>query len=64
VVIEDGFVHITNTRNIRVWGTTKGIGQLINGPLEKTILDYVGTVHVPMHALISLIDVEQAKWTI
>ncbi|MHB1098345.1 MAG: hypothetical protein ACYCZR_02205 [Burkholderiales bacterium] len=74
-VLDRGFVYIgqvdatdpnmlilRNAKNIRVWGTTKGLGELVNGPLSGTKLDAVGTVRVPFRALISLIDVEQSKW--
>jgi hypothetical protein len=59
----DNFVVIRNASNIRVWGTSKGLGELVNGPLANTKLDKVGTVRAPNRALISLIDVEQSKWT-
>ena len=58
----DGFIVIRNAKNIRIWGTTKGLGELVNGPLSNTALDKVGTVRAPSRALISLIDVEQSKW--
>lgn len=58
----ESFVTLRNAKNIRVWGTTKGLGELVNGPLANTILDSVGTVRIPMRAVISLIDVEQSKW--
>jgi len=60
VVIDNGFVHvgdcsiqdgllcIDNCRNIRVWGTTKGLGELISGPTPKTVFDPCGTVLVPI----------------
>ena len=60
--IQGDFVKITNARNIRVWGTTKGLGELVNGPLPSTKLDTVGTVCAPLRALISLISVEDSKW--
>ena len=60
--LEGDFLIITGARNIRIWGTTRGLGQLVNGPLKETKLDVVGTVRVPIKALISLIDVEQSKW--
>ena len=60
--IDGDFVIISNARNLRVWGTTKGLGELVSGPLAKTVLDRVGTVRAPLRALISLIDVEQGKW--
>lgn len=47
VTIRDGYVLITNCRNIRVWGTTKGLGQLRAGPQPKTVLDEVGCVLIP-----------------
>lgn len=62
VAIDIDFVIIKNAKNIRVWGTTKGLGELVSGPLSNTKLDSVGTVRAPNRALISLIDVEQSKW--
>jgi hypothetical protein len=55
-------VQITNAKNIRAWGTTRGLGELVQGPLSGTKLDDVGTVRAPWRAVISFIDVEQAKW--
>jgi hypothetical protein len=40
----DGSVTIRNCRNIRYWGTTKGLGELAVGPTAKTIVDPYGTV--------------------
>ena len=62
VSYEDDFLILNNARNIRKWGTTKGLGELVNGPLSDTVTDAVGTVRAPMRALISLIDVVGAKW--
>jgi hypothetical protein len=41
---EDGTVTIRNASNIRIWGTTKGLGELVNGPLSSTKYDAYGTV--------------------
>jgi len=42
---EDGSVTIRNTQNIRNWGTTKGLGELVNGPIaNKTKYDAYGVV--------------------
>lgn len=41
---EDGSVTIQNCQNLRRWGTSKGLGQLINGPLSETKTDDYGTV--------------------
>jgi len=62
VTMDTDFVRITKAHNIRVWGTTKGLGELVSGPTSSTKLDHVGTVRAPMRALISVIDVEQGKW--
>ena len=62
VKVEGDFYVLTNAKNIRAWGTTRGLGELVSGPLSNTKLDAVGTVRIPTRALISLIDVEQGKW--
>ena len=42
---EDGSVTIRNTQNIRNWGTTRGLGELVNGPIkDKTKYDPYGVV--------------------
>lgn len=58
----DAFTVIRCAHNLRIWGTTKGLGELVNGPTSKTVLDKVGTVRIPNRAVISIIDVEQSKW--
>ncbi len=50
----DGSVTITNTKNIRRWGTTKGLGELSNGPTSKTIADDYGTVKTKPIATIAV----------
>lgn len=40
----DGSVTITGARNIRRWGTTKGLGELATGPTSSTQSDDYGTV--------------------
>jgi hypothetical protein len=64
VSIEGDFVLIQNAHNLRIWGTTKGLGELVLGPLSSTKLDKVGTVRAPLRALISTIDVVGAKWSL
>jgi len=76
VVLDRGFVYvghtecdgdwciITDAKNIRVWGTERGLGQLaLSGPTDKTRLDAVGVVRAPMRAVISVIESEAGKWT-
>ena len=74
VVVDRGFVYVgrlqlstnfillTDARNIRVWGTTNGLGGLVSGPTAKTKLDLVGIVQIPMRAVISIIDTDQSEW--
>ena len=51
-------ITIVNAHNIRRWGTDNGLGQLAaSGPTENTRLDAYGTVYVPTHAVVGLIDV-------
>ena len=56
------FVKMNNAKNIRYWGTTKGLGELVNGPLKNTKLDVVGFIKIPNRAIISIIDVVQKAW--
>jgi hypothetical protein len=44
VTNSDGTVTITDAKNIRKWGTSKGLGELVNGPLSGTVADAYGTV--------------------
>lgn len=37
-------VTISSTQNLRRWGTTRGLGELVGGPTEKTEYDPWGTV--------------------
>ena len=63
VVIDDYWCVISDARNIRYWGTERGLGQLaLEGPTPKTKLDIVGVVRAPMRAVISVIDSEESKW--
>lgn len=41
---DDGSVTIHNCLNIRRWGTSRGLGELANGPLANTKTDMYGTV--------------------
>lgn len=40
----DGSVTMRNTKNIRRWGTTRGLGQLVNGPIPDTKFDDYGEI--------------------
>ena len=77
VVADRGFVYIgevdhngewcviSGARNIRYWGTDRGLGQLaLEGPNEKTKLDAVGTVRIPNHSVMHIIDTESENWSL
>ena len=66
-VLDRGFVYvgdckwvsgdlvIDNAKCIRKWGTTKGLGELRDGPTVNTVCDSAGLVRVPERAIIHLI---------
>jgi hypothetical protein len=57
-------ITLNHAACIRYWGTTKGIGQLaLEGPQSQTKIDEAGTVTVPRHAIVCLLDVVEAKWS-
>ena len=62
VSIDDRWVYIEHAANIRRWGTTRGLGELVGGPRPDTKLDPAGNVQAPLTALIHLIEVEARKW--
>lgn len=47
---------------IRYWGTTRGLGELRDGPTSKTKLDPAGTVRAHALAVVLTIDVDASKW--
>jgi hypothetical protein len=61
--VEGDWVLMTRAKNIRKWGTSRGLGELTKGPLGGTVLDSVGSLKAPMRALIHIINVDSEKWT-
>ncbi len=56
-------VVVRNASVIRLWGTTRGLGEIAaGGPTAKTVLDRCGTVRVHALAVILTIDCEGEKW--
>jgi hypothetical protein len=55
-------VQLARAKNIRRWGTTKGLGELRRGPLENTKLDEAGDVELHQMAVISTIKCDPEKW--
>ena len=77
VVLQRGWVYIGrfertgndcklhNAYNIRSWGTTKGLPELVNGATESTKLDKCeGVVEFDWLTVVHTITVNSAKWTI
>lgn len=75
VVLQRGWVYVgrlreeknmcilTNAYNIRLWGTTKGLAELCDGPTSNTKLDKVnGIVKFRPGSEIHLITVNKEKW--
>ena len=54
---------LENAHCIRVWGTTKGLGELINCPLKNTVLDPSGTVRFHELTVVAMIDCNEIGWS-
>lgn len=53
---------LTNASVIRVWGTTKGLGEIaLNGPTSATKLDPCGTARFDYLTTIAVLDCSE-KW--
>ena len=48
------YLLLRNAKNIRRWGTTRGIGELVNGPTPSTVTDEQGEVVIPWQAVIHI----------
>lgn len=56
-------IRVGNCKNIRRWGTTKGLGEIaLGGPTTNTILDDSGVIRVPYQSLIFVMECDQARW--
>lgn len=60
VKLKGDYVYIEDGKNIRRWGTSKGLGELLEGPLANTVTDPVtGTIMIPARAVIHFIAVKK-----
>jgi len=56
-------VHINNCAVIRIWGTSKGLGEIAqNGPTSKTKLDPCPPVTVHPLSVVLYMNVNEGKW--
>jgi hypothetical protein len=60
---QDGeMCHLDNASVIRVWGTTKGLGELVSGPTSATKLDKAGHVEFHILTVVAMLDAEAEAW--
>jgi hypothetical protein len=63
VIEDDGWFTLTSVRNIRRFGTERGLGQLaLTGPTKETVLDPCSTVRGTISGLMHIIECEATKW--
>lgn len=56
-------IKITNCSIIRVWGTSKGLGEIAeNGPTSKTRLDKCPSISVHPLSVVLYMNVNESKW--
>jgi|TARA_Y100000310_G_scaffold60043_1_gene55420 hypothetical protein len=59
---DDERVTLSNARVIRKWGTSKGLGELVNGPLSGTTLDPAGFVELHELAVVATLAADADAW--
>lgn len=58
-----GWIETRNASVVRIWGTTRGLGQIAReGPTTETVLDPIGVIRSPINALIGVVDCDETKW--
>ena len=63
--LSSGTCRLHNASNIRLWGTTKGLQELVHGPTSSTKLDKCdGVVEFDWLTVIHTIAVDAKKWSL
>jgi hypothetical protein len=57
-----GYVTISEAYCIRTWGTSKGLGELCEGPTSETVVDPVGTVRMHELTVVATYDANDKVW--
>ena len=52
-----GFVEVTDAKNLRGWGTKRGLGELASGPTKTTEADDCGFLAIPYDKILLFIKV-------
>lgn len=60
--LKNGERILDHAQCIRAWGTTKGLGELRNGPTPSTRLDPSGTVRFHYLTEVGTLDAEESAW--
>lgn len=61
--VDDTEVTITNAHIVRIWGTTRGLGEIAaNGPTPSTVLDHAGVIRAHILGVLFTIDCNAEKW--
>ena len=60
--VDETEIVITGASTIRAWGTTKGLGELVDGPTSSTKLDPCGVCRVHPLAVVLSIDTKESTW--
>ena len=61
-IVRDSEHVLRDASVIRIWGTSKGLGELVSGPTSKTVLDKAGTIRFHPGAVVLVIDAEESAW--
>lgn len=61
---EENEVKISNCSVIRVWGTSKGLGEIAeNGPTSKTVLDSCPSLVVHPLSVVMYMNTNKGNWS-